>query len=173
MRRMSAVIDHNTTWTQLAGFKSEYELRFGDDLVATMKFPKMLSSAALFQCEEGIWTIERVGFFDRKTVVRQVNSDKEIANYSRRRWNRGGIIELSEGRTLALRPDPWSRTMEVYKEEGNPIVTLKGRGIFKYNVDLSMSRSALHWPELPLLVALAFYQMIMARRDAAAHSAAH
>jgi len=36
-----------------------------------------------------------------------------------------------------------------------------------------MNRSALKWPELPWLVALMFYQMIMMRRDSAAHAGAH
>jgi hypothetical protein len=173
MRRISALVDHEITWQQLPGFKSEYELRFGDDLVATMKLPKMLSSAAVFQCEEGSWTIERVGLLSSKTVVRGGNSNAEIAAYTARAWKGGGTLELTEGRKLELRTSIWKSTFEWCTDAGESLVFMKGRGFLKYYVDVRMNRAALKWPELPWLVALAFYQMIMMRRDSAAHSAAH
>ena len=118
MRRISALVDHETTWQQLPGFKSEYELRFGDDLVATMKFPKMLGSSAVFQCEEGSWAIERVGFLGSKTVVRAGTSNVEIATYTGRAWKGGGIVELSEGRKLELRTNIWKSTFEWVTNDG-------------------------------------------------------
>ena len=173
MRRISALVDHEITWQQLPGFKSEYELRFGDDLVATLKLPKMLSSSAVFQCEEGSWTIERVGLLSSKTVVRGGTSNAEIAAYTARAWKGGGTVELSEGRKLELQTKFWKGTFEWRTDAGESLVFMKGRGFLKYRVDVRMNRSALKWPELPWLVALAFYQMIMMRRDSAAHSAAH
>ncbi|MDP2886627.1 MAG: hypothetical protein Q8P51_16585 [Ignavibacteria bacterium] len=173
MRKISALVDHEIIWQQLPGFKSEFELRFGDDLVATMKLPKMLSSAAVFQCEEGSWTIERVGLLSSKTVVRGGTSNVEIATYTGRTWKGGGTVELSEGRKLELRMNIWKSTFEWCTDAGESLVHMKGRGFLKYYVDVRMNRSALKWPELPWLVALAFYQMIMMRRDSAAHAAVH
>jgi hypothetical protein len=170
---MSAVVDHETTWTQIARFKSGYELRFGDDVVATMTFPKMLSSAASVQTEDGNWTIERTGFFGAKTIVRPTDSTTPIGSYTAKAWKRGGIIELSGDRKLLLRLDIWSRTMEICRQDGEMIVSLTARGFFNHRVEVRMNRSALQWPELPWLVPLAYYQIIMMRRDSAAHSAAH
>jgi hypothetical protein len=173
MRKIYALVDHGIAWQQLPGFKSEYELRFGDDLVATMKLPKMLSSAAVYQCEEGSCSIERVGLLSSKTIVRSGTSNAEIATYTARGWRGGGIVELTEGRKLELRMNMWKRAFEWVTDGGESIVQMKGRGFLKYCVDVTMNRSALKWPELPWLVALLFYQMIMHRRDSAAHSAAH
>jgi hypothetical protein len=173
MRKISALVDHEIMWQQLPGLKSEYELRFGDDLVGTMKLPKMLSSVAVFQCEEGSWTIERVGFLSSKTVVRAGTSNAEIATYTARAWKGGGIVELSEGRKLELRTNVWKSTFEWSTDEGESLVQMKGRGFLKYCVDVSMNRSAAKWPELPWLIALMFYLMIMMRRDSAAHSGVH
>jgi hypothetical protein len=173
MRKISALVDHEIEWQQLKGLKSEFELRFGDEIVATMKLPKMLSSAAVFRCEEGSWTIERVGFFSSKTIVHAEGSTKEVGTYSPRPWKGGGIVELTEGRKLELRTNVWKGTFEWCTEEGESIVHMKGRGFLKYVVDVRMGRSALKWPELPWLIALVFYQMLMMRRDSAAHSAVH
>jgi hypothetical protein len=64
-------------------------------------------------------------------------------------------------------------TFEWVTDDGESIVHMKGRGFLKYCVDITMNRSALKWPELPWLIALLFYQMIMARRESASHAAAH
>ena len=173
MRKISGLVDHEITWQQLRGFRSEFELRFGDDLVATMKLPKMLSSAAVFHCEEGSWIIERSGFLGSKTVIRPENSNKEIATYTGRAWRGGGTVELPDGRKLQLRMNIWKRTFEWCTDDGESLVLMKGRGFLKYFVDVSMNRSAAKWPELPWLVALLFYQMLMMRRDSASHAAAH
>ena len=173
MRRISALVDHEIAWQQLPGLRSQFELRWGDDLVATIKLPKMLSSSAVFQCEEGSWTIERVGFLASKTVVRGGTSGAEIATFTARAWKGGGTVELSEGRKLELRMNIWKGTFEWVTVDGEPIVHMKGRGFLKYCVDVRLERSALKWPELPWLVALMFYQMIMMRRDSAAHAGAH
>jgi hypothetical protein len=173
MRTISALLDHEIAWQQLEGLKSEFELRFGDEVVATLKLRKMLSSVATFQCAEGIWTMERVGFFNSKTVVRAEGSTVDHGTYSPRPWKGGGIVELSESRTLELRANMWKGTFEWCTATGESIVHMKGRGFWKYSVDVSMSRSAAKWPELPWLIGLMFYQMIMARRDSAAHSAVH
>jgi hypothetical protein len=173
MRTISSVVDHDITWQQLTGLKSEFELRFGDDLLATMKLPKMLSSLATFQCEEGNWTIERVGFLSSKTIVRRGTSSEPVGTYTARAWKGGGTVELSEGRKLELRTNMWKSTFEWCTEEGESLVWMKGRGFLKYFVDVRMNRGAAKWPELPWLTALMFYQMIMMRRDTATHSAVH
>lgn len=138
-----------------------------------MKLPKMLSSAAVYHCQEGSWTIERIGFLSSKTVVRAGASNAEIATYTARAWKGGGTVGLSEGRKLELRTNFWKSRSEWCTEDGESLLLMKGRGFLKYCVDIKMNRSALKWPELPWLVALAFYQMIMMRRDSAAHSAVH
>ena len=139
----------------------------------TMKLPKMLSSAAVFQCEEGSWIIVRSGFLSSKTVIRPENSNEAIATYTARAWRGGGTVELSNGRKLQLHMNMWKRTFEWRTDDDESLVQMKGRGFLKYFVDVSMSRSAAKWPELPLLVALLFYQMLMMRRDSASHAAAH
>jgi hypothetical protein len=173
MRSISAVVDHEIAWQQLQGLKSEFELRFGDELLATMKLPKMLSSVATFQCEEGTWNIERVGFFSPKTVVRKGTSNEVVGTFTARAWKGGGTVELSEGRKLELRTNMWKSTFEWCTTDGESLLMMKGRGFLKYFVDVQMNRSAAKWPELPWLMALMFYQMIMMRRDAATHSAVH
>jgi len=118
MRKISALVDHGIVWQQLLGFKSEFELRFGDDLVGTMKLPKMLSSSAVFQCEEGSWTIERLGFLSSKTVVRNAASGAEIATYVGRAWKGGGTLTLLDGRKLDLRTNMWKSTFEWCTDAG-------------------------------------------------------
>ena len=173
MRRISALVDHELVWYQLEGLRQEFELRFGDEVIGTLKLPKMLSSAAEFHCEEGTWAIERVGFMSARTVVRAVGSAEAAGTYTARMWRGGGTIELSGQRKLGLRSNMWQREFELCTEAGESLVHMKGRGFLRYKVDVQLTREATKWPELHWLVALLFYQILMLRRDSAAHSAVH
>jgi hypothetical protein len=173
MRKIASLIDHELTWIQRKGLKSEFELRFGDDLVATLRFPKMLSSTAIAESGDGSWTFEREGFLKPTTVIRASGSADELATYTRKVWRGGGILNLSGGRKITLYTSPWSRTLGLRAESGETLMESKSRGIFHFSMDVSMYRTGSQMPEFPWMVLLAFYQAIIMRREAAAHAAAH
>jgi hypothetical protein len=173
MRKLTALVDHHLTWIQQSGLRSQYELRFGDELVATLRFPKMLSTRAILESGEGNWIIERTGFFNAKTVVRQVDSEKDLAVFSANVWRGGGVLEISEGRTLEVRTNAWRTVSQLLTASGEQLVETKGRGFFRFSADVTMAHQASQWPELPWMVAMMFYVMIMSRRDSAAHAGAH
>jgi hypothetical protein len=173
MRKIASLIDHELTWMQRKGIKSEYELRFGDDLVAILRFPKMLSSTAIAESGDGCWTFERVGFLKPKTVIRASGSADDLATYAPKAWKGGGVLELPGGRNVTLYTSTWGRTLGLRMESGETLLESKGRGFFRFAMDVRMYRTAAQLPEFPWMVMLAFYQAIMMRREAAAHSAAH
>ena len=173
MRKLSSLTDHDIAWQQVPGLRSEYELRFGDEVVASLKLPRMLGSAAVFQCEEGTWNIARSGFFASTTHVRRADSVDPEGTFRASPWTRGGMLEFADGRVLQLRTKVWGRTLEWYTPSGESLVQMRGSGFWKFRADLHMTRDALQWPELHWLVGLLCYQMIMMRRDSASHAAAH
>jgi hypothetical protein len=173
MRTLTALVDHHLNWVQKKGLRSEYELRFGDELVATLRFPRMLSSRAIVETGDGNWAIERQGFFSSRIVVRLADSETDLAVLNENAWKGTGTIELPEGRTLEIRMNMWKNTFQLLTASGEQLVETKGRGFFRFSADVTMAHKASQWPELPWLVATVFYLMIMKRRDSAAHAGAH
>lgn len=172
MKSIKALVDHTLIWSQPKGMRSEYELRFGNDLVATLQFPKMLSSNAVAESEDGSWEIERVGVFDTAITIRKAGHEAASATFKAKVF-KSSTVELEGGKTLELQQHIWQGIYELRADTGEPLMELKSRGFFKYFVDVKMFRKALQYEELPGLVMLVFYIMLMARRDAAVHSAVH
>ena len=173
MKSIRGLIDHTLTWSQPKGLRQNYELRFGNDLVATLKFPKMLSSNAVAESGDGSWALERSGVFDTKITIRRIESQTPLASFTRKAFKTGGFIQLEGGKTFKIRNDFWGQTHELMTEEGESLFELKSRGFFKHFVDVHMNRSALQVEEFPSLLMFLFYILLLARRDAAVHSAVH
>jgi hypothetical protein len=173
MKSITALVDHTLTWSQPKAMRQIHELRFGPELVATLQFPKMLSSAAVAESSDGRWTLERVGFLNFRIIARKPDSDLPLASYTPKAFKAGGTVELARGGAVVLRQSFWEAKTELTTEAGEPLVEMRSRGFFKHFVDVKMNRRALQYEELPCLVMLLFYSILLRRRDAATHSAVH
>ena len=171
MKSIKGLVDHTLTWSQLKGLRMSYELRFGNDLVATLQFPKMLSSNATAESGDGSWALERSGVFDTKITIRRIESQTPLASFTRKAFKSGGCIQLEGGETLTIRNDFWGQAHELITEGGESLFELKSRGFFKHFVDVKMNRRALQVEEFPSLLIFLFYIVLLGRRDAAVHSA--
>jgi hypothetical protein len=173
MKSITALVDHTLTWSQPKAMRSVHELRFGPDLVATLQFPKMLSSAAVAESGDGRWALERTGVLNTRVIVRKPESDLPLATYTPRAFKTGGKVQLASGKALLLRRSIWESRTELVTEGGEPLVEMQSRGFFRHFVDVKINRRALQYEELPCLVMLLFYSILLRRRDAATHSAVH
>jgi hypothetical protein len=171
MRTMTAFVDHTLTWIKPKIFKSDYELRFGDELIATLCFQKIFSSTAIAESGDGCWTFERVGFFKKKTVIHPRSSSAILGIFTKNTWKKGGYLELSDGRKFIVIASLWKNTIEFKTDIGESLIHMKSHGVFRLSATVQMYRKCLHIPELPWMVMLGLYLIIMMKRDAAAHAA--
>jgi hypothetical protein len=172
MRKIASIIDHELTWVQPRALKSEFELRFGDELVGKLHFPKFLSSLAEAETADGQWTFQRVGFWKKRTVVRASGADADLATYVPNVWKGGGTLEVEGGSKYLLEVNRWRSTVEFKTVAGETLVHIKIRGVFRHSASVQMYRRALQVAELPLMLPLGLYLFVMMQRDSAAHAAA-
>ena len=172
MKTIRSVVDHELTWTQKSAFKSEFELRFGGELVATLRLPRMIGTVGVAESGDGCWTFERIGFWKMKTVVKASSSTEELANYTSNAWKPGGVLQLPGGKRFTFWRSGWKGISEFRTEEGEPLFQVRYAGTFRVSASVRINRKALQIPELSWMVLLAFYMGVMARRDAAKHAAA-
>lgn len=171
MKTIRAVVDHELTWSQESAFKNEFELRFGGELVATLRLPKMLGTMGVAESGDGSWAFERIGFWKARTVVRASGSNVELGSYTSNTWKGGGVLELSDGKKFTVWRSIWKGLSEFRTEEGEPLFQIHHRSSFRVSASLRINRKALQIPELPWMVLLGFYLEVMARKDAATHAA--
>lgn len=168
MRKIAEVAQQELVWVQPARLKQGFELQAMDEVVATLQFER--SSLATAETAEQQWTFKREGFWHPQVTVRLPDSDDNVAVF-KPSWMGGGSLEISEGRLLRFGAAnfwhsqwDWSDT-----ESQATLVHFKSRaGLMKTDGQVDIESEAVTYSELPLLVVLGWYLLILFARDAAA-----
>jgi len=198
MRLIQEAADQELIWRQPSAFKEQYELRAGDEVLATLDWGSPWGTLATARTAEGEWTFKRTGFWQQRINVRPVGSEREVAIFVPD-WRGNGTLTIAGGRTFR-----WSGKgilgLEKHwqeREDAPPLLGFKQVGSLKTEARVILSAAAASLPEttqlddpyiplppdmmsppsqplveLPLLVTLGFYLVVLAARDAAAAAAA-
>ena len=172
MKRVAELIDRPLKWVQPSAFKMEFELRAGDELAATLRFRSSFGSFAKGESADGCWTFKRVGFWQTRATVRTCDTDTELATFSNNTWTGGGTLELPDGRTFRATTNLWQSKLEFKDGSDAALIQFASRGMAHLSATVEIQPTALRMPELPWMVMLGWYLIVMMSRDAAAGGAA-
>jgi hypothetical protein len=168
VRPISEVAGEELLWIQPAARKREHELRAGEDVVATLCFQR--GSLADAEADAQHWTFKRQGFWHPRITVRVPGSDADIAVFHAH-WASGGTLEFADGRTVRLASANFWQSEWVWQEKDQPLIRFKGRhGIVKAKGAVEIQPGAAGLPDVPLLVLLGWYLILLHAEDAAAAS---
>ena len=146
MRPISEVADQELLWVQPAALKRAHELRAGDQVVATLAFQRGSLADAV--------------------------ADTDVATF-RPRWMGGGTLELPGGKTIDLSPANLWQTQWAWKEgDSTPVIFKSRHGLMKSGAEVDVAKDGMNRPDLPLLVLLGYYLILLYAQDVAAASAA-
>ena len=163
MRHIGELRDQDLAWTQTGYCHGEYELRTGDETVATLRWRG--GSLAIAETSDGRWSFERPGYRRSRVSVRTVGSGTEIAVFSSH-WTGGGTLELAGGRLFHWSATNLWRSRWVWREaDGTELVSLRSRQRLRLSGLVERSQAAAALPELGLLMALGWYLTVMRARD--------
>ncbi|MHB0924686.1 MAG: hypothetical protein ACYC3H_12085 [Bellilinea sp.] len=173
MEPISKVAQKELIWTQPNAFKEEYELRGDDVLVGTLKFRSAFGSLAIAETADGCWTFKRVGFFSTRVSVRACDSETDIASFKNNTWSGGGTLELPNGRTYRASTNFWQTKLELISEYDQLVLSYSDiGGFFRRTAMVKIEESAAQIPDLPWMVMLSWYLVVMMQRDSAAAATA-
>jgi hypothetical protein len=166
-------------WVQPKAFHRCFELRRGEHVVGTLEFRSACGSLALAVTSAGRWTFKRVGFFSPRVTVRREGEETDLALYRARWTGTEGILEFPDRRTYMWKAaNFWATQFGFHRADGGPLVTFSsgsGEGglsnLFKSQARVEMPPAARKAEEVPLLVVLGWYLMVLQREDAAGSAA--
>lgn len=197
MRLIQEAADQELIWRQPSAFKEHYELRAGDEVLGTLDWENGWGTLATARTAEGAWTFKRSGFWQQRIGVRPLGSEREVATFVPG-WTGNGTLTVEGERTfLWVGKGFWGLEKLWQEREGEPpLIGFKQVGSLKTEARVFLSPTAASLPEttqlddlyaplppeemtppalplveLPLLVTLGFYLMILAVRDAASGTA--
>lgn len=166
MRSIHQLIDHTLTLVQPKWTKQQYELRFGDEVVAKLSMPKAFSTRAEVVTVDGTWSISREGLFIRKVLATRKEDTNYAAVCKPIKWNGETEIVLQNGKKYKIISNVWRTLTEIHTESGEVLISMKTEGFFRNTTRITMNRTAaVVTPALPLLVMLGIYIEILNRKD--------
>ena len=171
MDKIAELIGREVKWVQPSAWKMEFELRAGDELIATLRFRSSWGSFATAESADGCWTFKRIGFWQTKATIRTCGSEADIALFNNNTWSGGGTLELADGRKLLATTNGWRTTLEFKSETGETLVRFKSGGFIHVSATVEIQPAAAEMPELPWIVMLGWYLIMMMYMDTISVSA--
>jgi hypothetical protein len=173
MRSIREVAEHTLRWAQPGALSREYELRAGDEVLATLRWQKTFGSLALAEAADGTWTFKRSGFLRPKVTVRAPGSEAEVAVF-KPSWGGEGTLRFSEGRGYQwVNTSFWRSEWAFTNEAGEPLIHFKPEvAFFKQAAEVKVEPRAVTASDLPLLTVLGWYLMLLLSEDAGAAAGA-
>ena len=180
MKALSSAVGMDLYWIQPKGIDNRwFELRAGGHVVATLGFGSLCDSLARAESADGSWTFRRVGILNPRVTVRKAGEEATLAIYTPRWTGREGTLEFPGRRVFNwMQSSFWATKHEITDAAGNPLVsfesgTAKPRlsDIFKTQARVEIDQRGRALPELPLLVLLGWYLIVLQKQDAAAVAA--
>jgi hypothetical protein len=159
-------ISENTTgelrWLKPSRRKSDYELRAGDDLVATLTWTR--GSNATGQTASATYRFSRQGWLRPRILVHEGDAaptpalGEAIATFTQR----GGALTFPDGRTfLWKKPKRWTNE-RIWADPAATELLRFSPSRTQTTVTITSSTA----PELPLLILLGQYLLVLAQQDA-------
>ncbi len=179
MQPMASFVRTPLYWVQPKTFDRWFELRAGDQVVATLGWETSCGSLARGSTAQGSWTFKRVGFLNPRVTVRQSGSEIDVAVFWPR-WLGDGTLELASGAVFRWQSTNfWGTDWMFSAGDGTPLLALKEGSkegklsdMFKTQSLVEIHPEAYDVPDIGLLVLVGWYLMILRQDDAAAGAAA-
>jgi hypothetical protein len=168
MKGIADVTDQELTWVQPHALKMEYQLRAGSQPVATLQFRSPFGSLATGESSDGCWTFKRIGFVRTRVTVRACGTDSDIAVFRNNSWSEGGTLEFPDGRLFRASTNFWQTQLQFTAEPGEVLFRFTTRGLLHLRATVGIDPEAAATPELPWMVILGWYLMVMMQMDDAA-----
>jgi len=159
-------------WSRPRVFRRLYELRAGEEVLATVESRAYFNSAAIATTSAGRRLLRHTGLLRGRVLLSGEDSDAPRITFEPG-WFGGGIARCASGLELRWqRADWWGRSWRFEDTNCLPVLSFVRRpSWFRAAVAVEPSESARALPELADLTLLGFYLLLLMQRQA--HAAAH
>ena len=173
MRAIHDAAPSTLSWQQPQAFKCDYELRAGDELLATLRKASRFGLAMDGEIGAARFTLRPEGFLRSRTTVQEDGATGEPVVFQSG-FCGGGRLALPDGRSYRWKMTSfWGSRWAFVDDSDRPLVSFKSRNrLFRAGSDVEIGPGALALPELPVFLLLGWYLLLRIAQDSAAAAAA-
>jgi hypothetical protein len=159
-------------WKQPSAFVRRYELRTGDSTLAVVSFSKSLGSLAEAHTAGEAWTFKRRGMLSTIVGARVAGTEQDVAVYRPNFTGTRGTIRIRGGESLELRSTGfWASEWVVRTEAQEVLLRFHNHGLMRSGAHVEVMDPAKRRDDLGLLLAFAWYLLLLHMEDGAAAAA--
>ena len=158
-------------WSRPGIFRRELYLEAGSERLASLRWERMLSLEAVGESADGRWIIgrHRIGSLRGQVVVRDAATEAPVATFTRH-WRRTGVLRFDSGAEYKWEREGFWRTSYFWSSGAQErLLAYTFRVGFHSRYEMEVSPAAQRVAELPVLVLLGAYLMVLTSRQNAAH----
>jgi hypothetical protein len=154
-------------WREPVAREPHYELRSGDDLLATLALEPLRRTLATVRTPEGTWTFLQTGILSATVYVREEGSSQDLAVFQPGFLGRG-TLRFGNGVRFRWRRAPHHGGWSFLGGDGETVLTLRLRPVpagepwpHRLQGEVHLGPAGHSNPRVPLLAALAWYLVLM------------
>lgn len=165
MRSIPSLADHTLTVERPQWQKLRYEIRFGDETVGSLAFPKALSRTCELACAEGTWKIEPAGALKNDFVISAIPGESRTAIYHPRIWSGRNELRFPDGRIFIIKCNASHSRVCAYASDGPELLRFETSGFFHREHKLMMNRIHAHAREYSLILLVTLYVLVSPAKE--------
>jgi hypothetical protein len=159
-------------WRQPEALSRRYELRSGQRLIGTLKFQNAFSQNASGEIMNQIWHFTRRGVFPPKVMCMRKPKGAAEAVYTPFWSGRAGELQIPGGKLRWESSNVLGNLHSFLDAQRHPVLRVQKHGLFKSRGELSVpGEGQAPRADLPLLMLLAWYLVIVTETDQATTAA--
>jgi len=170
MKKLSDYIGSELRIYQNSILKRDFELKFGDELIARLYYPKLYSDLAELTFSEETYEFYRPKFFSRDVDIRKKGYQNAFAHFKNNFWGNKGVLELPRGIRMNMKFGYFRKQAEIYLGGNEPLVSILNRFSIKERSDVVIERRSEIMDEHPWIIMLGFYLSQLMKRNSAVGS---
>lgn len=171
MHELTDLAGESLEWSRDSGWMHpSYVLRHGQQTVGALHFEKGWRSPGRLEAGGREYHLERSGAFTSRAIVVTDELGEKEATF-RQGFFRIGTLTLDDGSVIETSgPGLFSRTLSLVDSGGSELARIRSVGFTGQRAECVLTPSGASHPSAGLLLGIAWYVMILRRRQAAAAS---
>jgi hypothetical protein len=158
-------------WSRPGVFRRELRLESGSDVLAVLRWENLFSFEAVGESADGRWIFGRrhAASLLGTTVVREADTQAELATFTRH-WRGTGTLRFASGAEFKFERSGFWRPVHFWSSSRQPrLVAFQTSYGFRRRYQMEVDPAARGVAELPVLVLLGGYLMVLLHRQGHAH----
>ncbi len=172
MKSITSYLDFTLMLHQPSIWKPYYEIRFGDELLGSIKMSRFWNNRSEAVSADGIWSFDRQGLLRPKKIIASAQNGDIVATYQPSFFKRSGIMTIGEEETYSVKIGFFRNTLDVHSSFDEQIIHFRNRWGIRLRSEITFSHTVKRIQQFPLIVFLSCYILLTARRDAQRSAAA-